>query len=682
MKECRRSFADSSQPQPKQPPTPRMLQWRTGWKSVIVPALVLVFFLAAPHWLNSRIRSSTVQSLRNSTELSEEEQERRIAAVQKIDFQEVCLGHDFTHERLRGALEQSGVAGNFRRLRYGTVASEILAGVLALAIGSVLWLNHKAQQSPESLIQCYRLGWGISMVATLAKVLLLIPLLAYGTFEFSVLLTDHYLPKLLVIIIIGGLIALVRSVQVLLKKVPLEFSEPMAREVTPQEAPELWEAVRAAAARLHTAPPDHIVAGMQLNFYVTELAVIYGGGRTGGRTLFVSYPLLKQLSEPEVLAIIGHELGHFIGDDTRMTREFYPLKLKVHATLMALAQSGWVAWTSFHFLGFFFWCFEETQQKASRSRELLADQKGAELTSPRTAAQALVKFQVLAEAFSRGLKEAVARHSANPLDLPLQAIIREKLFPETAFWSGLFKQHLPHPLDSHPPLGVRLEALGQSIGEDEARQLALEETESAWSKWFAHREELFAGIVHEGEAVVKQMQSRAQVAGADYKTAEGRELLDRHFPPQTWRASAGRFWCGMGALWLLLLGCAVVAILVNEPVVRVILAMVALLLGLCCLGVWTRHRAAELSVNGEGISYTGWRAPLRFEDVSKLSAQRAYSNVTLIFHLKKPQPAFWKFSVPGLSRKRVALSLSGLNAKPLVIGQTVFRYFTRQLEEK
>ena len=94
-------------------------------------------------------------------------------------------------------------------------------------------------------------------------------------------------------IILGGVFALWRSAAILLKNVPLEFKEPMSREITPAEAPELWQAVTQAAQRLQTSPPDHIVIGLQFNFYVTELAVRLDSGRTEGKTLYLSYPLLK-----------------------------------------------------------------------------------------------------------------------------------------------------------------------------------------------------------------------------------------------------------------------------------------------------------------------------------------------------------------------------------------------------
>ena len=54
------------------------------------------------------------------------------------------------------------------------------------------------------------------MAAALAKVFLLIPLLAYGTFEFTILLTDSYFPKLLLAIIVCGLFALWKCAGILL----------------------------------------------------------------------------------------------------------------------------------------------------------------------------------------------------------------------------------------------------------------------------------------------------------------------------------------------------------------------------------------------------------------------------------------------------------------------------------
>jgi Zn-dependent protease with chaperone function len=96
----------------------------------------------------------------------------------------------------------------------------------------------------------------------------------------------------------------------------------------------------------------------------------------------------------------------------------------------------------------------------SRERELLADRTAAHLTSHETTALALVNFNVVHKAFQLGLAEALRTHAPNPFNVPLGSSIREKLVPRADFWTELIERKTRHSLDSHPPLHVRLTALG------------------------------------------------------------------------------------------------------------------------------------------------------------------------------------------------------------------------------
>ena len=653
--------------------------WKLFAKSLLAPVLVLLFFAVAPHWFNSKLRSALIDKIHASPNLSAYEKTQRAVVFAKMDFEGVCRGNAPQLEKLREGLQKDGIDKTFQRLRWGFCLSVILAGVLGTTIGAILLLNQRAKRSLDDLISGYRISWKIAMAATLTETLLLIPLLAYGTFEFTVLLCNSFFPKLLLVIVIGGVILLWRSVAILLKKVPLEFKEPISREVTPEEAPELWEIVRKAACRLQTDPPTHIIVGMQLNFYVTELAVWTDQGRVEGRTLFLSYPLMKQLSEPEIVSIIGHELGHFVGRDTRMTREFYPLRLKVQATMMALARSLWVGWTSLQFLNFFSLRFAETIQEASRTRELLADQKGAALTSPETAACALVKFQVILEAFQRGLSDTVHQQRESIFDGRLRAIVREKLIPEAVFWTQLFEKKQPHPLDSHPALNIRLEALGQTMSVDQAQAIAVEELDTAFAKWFSNRSDLFADLTRQIDGRIDQMRAGAQVVNADYTTEAGKELLDRHFPEQTWRKRGASLWIALILLGFIIFLSALAFIYINVPTARIFFGVLAAIFCYAGVVVWKRHHHATLSLNAERIEYSGWKHPIYFQQIQTISAMRQYSNVTLIFRLKAPQRTVWKLSPVWFSRKVVSFSLSGLDAHPIKVAETIFRYFKRQI---
>lgn len=643
-------------------------------KSLLIPALLLVFYSFAPVWLNSKLHEAAIISINPDPNLSADEQQARLDKISQINFRQVCISPSPGQERLHDNLVLAGVAARFTRLEWGQILSAVLVAGLGLAVWSIFSLNEKAKKSQADLIHGYQMSWKIAMIAALAKVFLLIPLLAYGTFEFSILLSGHYIPKLLGVIIFGGLFALWKSGKILLKNIPMEFKEPMSREVTPAEAPELWEAVREAAQRLQTSPPDHIVIGLQFNFYVTELAVVLDSGRTEGKTLYLSFPLLKQLSSDEVMAIIGHELGHFIGEDTRMTREFYPLRFKIRATVLAMAQAGWVGWPSLQFLHFFGWRFGETEQAASRSRELLADRKAAELTSPQTAAKALVRFQVATEAFHRGLVDAMKGGTENPLNIPLQTVVQEKLANDRAFWDQLFEQHTPHPLDSHPPLNVRLESLGQRISVEDARNLALASFESAYAKWFATHGDLFAGLNKHAEAVVGKL----RIAQADYQTREGKELLDRHFPEKRWKAKLNGILAPAILLGLAIAGCLAGALFTPALALRVICGVISLCFGGFLIQVWKRNYGAELVLRADSIEHTSWNRPLKFQEIVRTTARRHYSNITLTFHLQEKQPSFWKYGVPGLKCNAVSISVNNYPEKPLVVAQTIFNYVTRQ----
>ena len=240
----------------KPPVDVRKNLWLALFKSLVVPVLLLAFFIAAPYWLNDKIRSELTNAVNAIPNLSLFEKQERLDKIANLDFQQVCFNPPVGFEKLHDNLVRAGIAARFRRLQWGLILSSVLMAGLAIAIWAIFALNGKAKKSQADLIRSYQLSWKIGMAAALAKVFLLIPLLAYGTFEFTVLLSGKFFPKLLLMIILGGVFALWRSAAILLKKVPLEFKEPMSREVTPEDAPELWEAVRDAARRLQTTPPD------------------------------------------------------------------------------------------------------------------------------------------------------------------------------------------------------------------------------------------------------------------------------------------------------------------------------------------------------------------------------------------------------------------------------------------
>lgn len=648
--------------------------------SLVIPLLVLTFFDYAPRWLDHQLHAYFAARLRASPQLSPAEKAARLQAVADTDFAALAYSVSTDPLPMRRTLDQYGFTAHFHRLRWGyrcTLAVTLLVlGVAVVTLG----LDRLARRSPANLIRSYRLAWRLGMAAAVAQLVLLGPLLVYALFEAMVIYDNTYSLKVVLIYSAIAAVAMWKAAAALLRSVPLEFSEPMSRTVTPADAPELWEAVREVARCLGTEPPDHVVIGMRMNFYVTELDVIHSAGRASGRTLFLSQPLLKHLTTYEVLAVIGHELAHFLGDDTRLTREFYPLHRKAMLTMHALTEGGPGAWTSVQSLNFFTTCFAATTSAHSRERELLADRASAEITSPEIVARALVKFQVVNEAFSLGFAAAVRDGAPNPYNLLLEPIIRDRLLPEEEFWGELMEKHLPHPLDSHPDLQTRLAALGRPIGPADARALVAESGPSAYDEWFTQRSGLFTAIRREAETAVGTARTRQLVRQADATTDEGRTLLEKHLPEQRFQPSMRNI---RAMLALLIVGTAF--LLICGAVVAPKSLIVAAFFGACALGlaytglaIWQRHRWAELVLTADGLDHDSWAQPLPFSAVESMHLTHHYGLSAIVFKLRERRPPPWRFALFRLPRRSFTLNLCFIDENPRDLANTLYRYFIRE----
>jgi Zn-dependent protease with chaperone function len=653
--------------------------WRAFLKGMAFPVGLLVFFAAAPAWLDHRVHDSVRTSI-DKLALTEPQKVIRARELAAIDYSRVA-GKDYSgpYTALRARMEQSGLGPRFRRLEWGFRLSALLVGVLLAFFLTILVMSRRARRSPADLIVMYRWGWRLGISAALAKVFLLIPLLAYGLYELTSLATDHVLPGLIAGVVIGGVLALWRSSAILLRSVPLEFGEPMSRPAAAADAPELWAVVREASDRLGTKPPDNIVLGMKANCYVTELSVQCDSAKVAGRTLFLSLPLMRRLTPDEILAIIGHELGHFVGEDTRVTREFYPLRFKSHRTLFAVAQAGWVGWTSAHSLLFFQLSFDAAERATSRARELKADEAAARLTSAATVGRALVRFQVFAEALGMGVTGKGGIKLDRPYEESLQAIIDRSLLPDEAFWSRLFEESMPHPLDTHPKLRVRLASLGLAWSATEAKACAVEGGESAYSRWLGARDALFSEQAQRADEALLKIRTQSALAAADCATKEGREFLATHFPERRWKTR--RLAYGLPVGFLVFLAAILLFCMTVSPLAigQFALGAAALLVGGLALCFWRQHRKGEFLLRAGALEYTGWRRPLLFSEVRDIKAVRVYGAISVTFLFKEKEPPYWRFAVLATKRAKLALNLGMIDAGKDEVFKLLILYANRRL---
>ncbi len=268
--------------------------------------------------------------------------------------------------------------------------------------------------------------------------------------------------------------------------------------VTRKQAPELWGLVDEVAEALGSDKPDHIVVGLDPNFWIISGAVEMVGeglkGRLNGKTLYVSLPLMRVLKEEEFVGIVGHELGHFRGRDSEYSARFLPVYIAVDGARYSLEDfsdfdakgpalsivltriARYPAKALLSLLGS---TFHRNVQKISRIREYAADEAAAEVAEPRALATALFRLPLFARLWEDILGDHVDRIRAKRI--PARALgryfddlARVLVTPDKgeALREYALKARTEHPYDSHPSTFNRVKALGikpAEISPDELR---------------------------------------------------------------------------------------------------------------------------------------------------------------------------------------------------------------------
>jgi Zn-dependent protease with chaperone function len=232
----------------------------------------------------------------------------------------------------------------------------------------------------------------------------------------------------------------------------------------------LFEAVDDIATRIGASVPDQIVAGLDPTFFVTEGPVKAFDGTYHGRTLFVSIPFIRILSRLELTAVIGHELGHFRGEDTVYSRRFYPVyrgSIEALGVLQASSR-GWFGiplLPPLRILELFFLSFADAERGLSRQRELTADVVGAEAASADQLGVALLKLEAYGAIWGDAYLETsqAIREGRTAGSLSVRFAQMAGLGARRTLFADVDHGQISHPTDSHPRTSERLAALGVDL---------------------------------------------------------------------------------------------------------------------------------------------------------------------------------------------------------------------------
>jgi Zn-dependent protease with chaperone function len=189
-------------------------------------------------------------------------------------------------------------------------------------------------------------------------------------------------------------------------------------------------------------------------------------------------------------AIIGHELGHFRGEDTLYSLRFAPVYIGLLSALHSLAGARhwgarFAAMPAIALLAFMLEVFSRNESQIRRDRELEADRAAAEVASVEAFGLALIKVAAFAPLWGLYQRENIERLKRGLVIKNVSAAfaeyIRNSLDSENlaARIGEILRTRIAHPTDSHPPIAERLAAIGGRIREYDAPTLLTAATGSA-----------------------------------------------------------------------------------------------------------------------------------------------------------------------------------------------------------
>ena len=427
----------------------RLRPWITAL-FVVLLFPVVAFGVAVA--VESKYNSDIVASAETEVGRSLTAEERSAIAIAVI-----CNDPEFTGED----------ACSDYRLAAATRAVAIGSAVVGLGVlGTIAVAAASARRRRDVLLRVFKPAlyitlWGLAIL-TIADGLLTLSAVYLG---FGVLAGRIY-PIVLLAIAIGvffGAVAILRAIFRMQRRATTFV---VGRMVSRDAEPAVYGLVEDIAAELRTQTPDNVVVGLDPNFFVTEANVVGTDGPHQGRTLFMSLPVARIFSPSELRAVLGHELGHFRGEDTAWSERFYPVYRGVTEAIVGLVSAGSGSGAraialipAALLLRLFLESFAVPERAISRERELAADQAGAEAASGRDVATALLKLEAYGPEWGPTVESlAVAPQPPNAGDTFVDRVRLAAKDPASVVDLGASR--LGHPTDSHPRVDDRLEALG------------------------------------------------------------------------------------------------------------------------------------------------------------------------------------------------------------------------------
>lgn len=231
--------------------------------------------------------------------------------------------------------------------------------------------------------------------------------------------------------------------------------------VTAADQPRLIGMVHALAAQVGTRPPAEVRLVLDANAAVAERTRMLGL-RAGFRRMYIGVPLLAGLTEPQLLAVLAHELGHYSHRDTWFAAATYRGRLAVLGSIARLdgkqffqrvLRAVFVRYTKLYL---------RVTLEVCRRQELAADAMAARAAGAAATVAALRAIPALEMAWEVFIERyATLGWRAGFLPARIGAGFRA-LLADPAWRDQLDAdrpEDQPSPYDTHPPVGFRIAAV-------------------------------------------------------------------------------------------------------------------------------------------------------------------------------------------------------------------------------
>lgn len=370
---------------------------------------------------------------------------------------------------------------NFELAAYVTLGLGVLAIIASIFVPIVFGRNRRLLAllfSPTVRIVTFSVGVAIVLQGLLG---------AYAVYTIETTAAHVYHPKLIAIV---GLAGIVTGFAVLAATFSVFRTHPMAvlaRRVDATLCAPLFAQLKMLSGRLGARPPDNVIVGLEPNFFVTtgKVQIQPTGELLEGETLYLSLPLCRTLTVAELDAVIGHELGHFIGQDAAYSKRFMPAYVTLHKAMVGVASAGVFAKPALYMLELCMMQFAKAERAIGRKRELAADEAGSRVSSSKALITALFKVGLYS-----GIWQGVRRANIQSLEsgkvydnlstffalASKDAFTNANIEEEKSILAGT---KTAHPIDTHPSTGQRMQALGVELAEIEGESLAVPASSAA-----------------------------------------------------------------------------------------------------------------------------------------------------------------------------------------------------------